>query len=138
MSGSWMGSHFTNDDLVKESRYSDDFTCKFLKKPADNPQKLYEIECVPKPDAAVVWGKIVIVAREDTLPTKVDYYDEKGALVRTMAFSEITDMGGRKIPKKMTLTVTDKPEEYTEVVYEELAFDIKVPARTFTLQALKR
>ena len=26
MSASWMGSHFTNDDLVKQSRFADDYT----------------------------------------------------------------------------------------------------------------
>jgi outer membrane lipoprotein-sorting protein len=138
MSGSWMGSHFSNDDLVKESRYTDDFKCKFTGKPADNPDKLYSVECIPNADAAVVWGKVVLKARPDLIPTAALYYDEKGELVRTMTFSDVVEMGGRKLPRKMTLTVTDKPEEFTEVIYESIEFDLKVPARTFTLQALKR
>jgi hypothetical protein len=138
MSGSWMGSHFSNDDLVKESRYTDDFKCKFTSKPADNADKLYVVECIPNADAAVVWGKVVLKAREDLIPTAALYYEEKGELVRTMTFTDIVEMGGRKLPKKMRLTVTDKPDEFTEVVYEEIEFDLKVPARTFTLQALKR
>lgn len=138
MSGSWMGSHFTNDDLVKESRYVDDFDCKFLKKPADNKDKVYVVQCIPKPNAPVVWGKVVLTAREDLIPLKTTYHDEKDKLVRTMTFSDISKLGGRDIPKTMRLDVVDKPGEYTEVVYEELEFDLKISERTFTLQALKR
>lgn len=137
MSGSWMGSHFSNDDLVKESRYTDDFGCAFSNKPSE-AKPYYEVACIPKPDAAVVWGKVVLKTRPDLLPIDYRFYDEKGVLVRTMTFSDIVDLGGRQIPKRMKMTVTDKPDEYTEVIYEELAFDIEVSDQTFSLQSLRR
>jgi outer membrane lipoprotein-sorting protein len=137
MSGSWMGSHFSNDDLVKESRLSEDFTAKITSRPADNEAKTYVIELVPKPDAPVVWGRIVTRVSADLLPVDVRYYDEKEALVRTMLFEDIKDFGGRKIPARMVLVPENKPGEKTEISYLELDFTTEIPASKFTLQALR-
>jgi len=139
MSGSWMGSHFTNDDLVKESRFVDDFSCTVAARPKDNPQQQYVIECIPKPNAAVVWGKVVAKVRgSDRLPEQIAYFDEKGALVRTMLYDDIKTLGGRTLPTHMKLVPADKPDEFTEISYGDLKFDIELPDATFTLQALKR
>ncbi|MFH1809418.1 MAG: outer membrane lipoprotein-sorting protein [Pseudomonadota bacterium] len=139
MSGAWMGSHFTNDDLVRESRYSEDFTCAFEKKPDGKSQTHWVIACTPKPDAPVVWGKIVMHVRaEDRLADRVDYLDEKGALVRTITFSDFGEVSGRRMAKHMKMVPADKPDEYTEMTYDSIAFDVKLPPSTFTLQALKR
>ena len=137
MSGSWMGSHFTHDDLVKEARFSDDFDCRFESRPAGG-EGGYVVDCLPKLDAAVVWGRVRLRTRADLLPEQVVYYDEKGAVARTLTYGEVVELGGRRIPRRMTLVPADKPTELTEIVYEELAFDLELPASTFSLQSLKR
>jgi len=138
MSGAWMGSHFTNDDLVKESRMADDYTYSVTDEPSTNPDGLYVVECTPRPDAPVVWGKVVVKVRgSDRIPTEITYWDEKGELARTMLFEEIQVMAGRSIPTRMKLIPADKPDEYTEMVYDSIEFDADVPDSTFTLQALK-
>jgi outer membrane lipoprotein-sorting protein len=138
MSGSWMGSHFTNDDLVKEARFADEFDCKIESRPDGNPKKRYLVGCTPKPNAPVVWGRVRLTTREDLLPLDAVYYDERGAVARTLTYSDIKELGGRQIPGKITLVPGDKPGELTELVYEELAFDLELPESTFSLQALKR
>jgi outer membrane lipoprotein-sorting protein len=139
MSNNWMGSHFTNDDLVKESRMADDYIFQFTSMPDEDPTGLYVIECIPNPDAPVVWGKVVVQVRaEDRLPTEITYWDERGTLVRTMAFDDIREIDGRPVPFRMMLTPADTPEEFTEVIYDDLNFDVEIPASVFTLQALKR
>ena len=138
MSGAWMGSHFSNDDLVKESRMAQDYTFAITSTPADNEAGEYVIECTPKPDAPVVWGKVVVKVRgSDEMPTEITYWDEKGNLKRTMVFDEIREMGGRTIPCRMKLVPADKPDEFTEIVYDEIEYDVEIPDETFTLQALK-
>lgn len=137
MSGAWMGSHITNDDLVKENRLSEDFTYVVSEEPK-NGQGKWVIELTPKADAAVVWGKIVVEVTADELPHEIRYYDEAGALVRTMSFNEIKEMGGRKMPTVMRVTPADKPGEYTEIVYNELQFGVDIPDSTFTLQSLRQ
>lgn len=138
MSGSWMGSHFTNDDLVQEARYSDDYKLKIVGRPVAGKGN-WMIEAVPNPNAPVVWGKVTITIRAiDKLPTKTQFFDERGTLIRTMEYLDIQDVDGRKIPMRMKLTPADKPTEYTEFIQEKIAFDVDIPDSTFTLQALKK
>lgn len=136
MGGSWMGSHFTNDDLVKESRMSEDFDGRIVGRPESEGE--WVVELIPKADAAVVWGKVVARVSKDLLPTRVEYYDEKGNLARTMLFEDVGLLGGRTVPRSMVLKPADKPEEFTRVRYVELDFETPIPDGTFTLQALKR
>jgi outer membrane lipoprotein-sorting protein len=137
MSGSWMGSHFSNDDLVKESRLSEDFDATMTQRPADNADGVYVITLVPKPDAIVVWGSIVVRVRPDKMPVSIEYEDEHGVTQRTMSFGEYHELDGRLVPTVMTLIPADKPGEFTSFTYVSLDFDVALPASTFTLQALK-
>jgi outer membrane lipoprotein-sorting protein len=136
MSGSWMGSHFTNDDLVKSSRLADEYTYHLTGRPADSAG-VYVIELVPKPDAAVVWGKVVVKVTPDKVPTEISFYAEDGTLARTQTFTDVGLIDGRKVPKVMTLLPADKPGEMTRITYDSLDFDVKLPPETFSLQALK-
>ena len=136
MSGSWMGSHFSNDDLVKESRLSEDYTAVITQKPTGSEGN-WVITLTPKPDAPVVWGSVVATVRADRMPVSVEYKDEEGATARTMAFADYTTMDGRLVPGRMTLTPGDKPGEFTEMTYESIDFDVELSDSTFTLQALK-
>lgn len=139
MMGSWMGSHFTNDDLVKESRLIRDYEIEISYEGERDGVEVYEFLLTPHPEAPVVWGKILYeVRKEDLMPTWVDYYDEDGELKRTMTFSEYREMGGRLVPSKSRIVPQDKPEEYTEMIYHELRFDIPIPQGTFSLSALRR
>ena len=138
MSSSWMGSHFSNDDLVRSSRMSEDFTYGITESPTDDdPAGVYTVECVPKPDAPVVWGKIVVKVRADRLPVSIDYYDEGGELVRTMSYSDVREFDGRVVPSTMTLTPVGEDGEFTRITYVDLDFDAEVSESTFSLQALK-
>ncbi len=141
MSGAWMGSHFTNDDLVRSSTYEDDFTSTLVSGPdlggglPVTPE--YVIDSIPKPDAPVVWGKVRITLSGDRIPTKIEYFEEDGALVRTMSFTELEDVGGRMTPMVMTLQPADKPDEFTKITYKSLELDVQIEDSVFTLQSLK-
>ena len=139
MSGSWMGSHFSNDDLVRESRFEKDYTYSIVERPADGKGR-FVIDCVPKPNAPVVWGKVVVVVDgKSRLPTQQKFFDEKGRLVRTMTYSDIQDVGGgRFVPLKMRLEPANKKGEYTEIIQRNLKLDIDVPDSAFSQQSLKR
>lgn len=138
MGNAWMGSHVTNDDLVRENRLSEDFTWTFTSRPDAQGVGNYVLDLVPKPTTAVVWGRIVVEVRPDKIPVQITYYDEKGAKVRTMAWSEVREMDGQLMPTVMTVTPEDKPGEFTRMTYIEVDFDADIPADTFTRQALQR
>ncbi|MAY81774.1 MAG: outer membrane lipoprotein-sorting protein [Deltaproteobacteria bacterium] len=133
MSGSWMGSHFSNDDLVKSNRLADEFDYK----KESFVDGVYTIVCTAKADAAVVWGKVIVKVRADKIPVEVAYYDEDGELARKMTFSDVKDFDGRKVPATMLLVPADRPDEFTRITTTELDFDVQFDARTFSLQALK-
>ena len=139
MMGSWMGSHFTNDDLVKESRLSEDYDPKITFKGERDGRQIIEFNLMPKPDAPVVWGKIGIVILEDGyLPVMSKYYDEDMVLARTLQFRDIKMMGGRMLPAVLHMVPEDKKGEYTELIYEDIRFDVDVPDDMFSIMQLKR
>jgi outer membrane lipoprotein-sorting protein len=139
MGGSWMGSHFTNDDLVREDRLSEDFDVTITFEGVRDGRKSIELTLDPKADAAVVWGRIVTLIDAESLhPLRSDYYDEDLKPSRSMTFSDIKALGGRQVPSRMRLTPADKPGEFTEMSYESLQLDPQVPASLFSLQGLKR
>jgi outer membrane lipoprotein-sorting protein len=136
---SWNGSDLTNDDLVRESKLSRDYDCKVMFEEQISGKDCYKIELIPKPDAPVVWGHIYYwLSKEDKLPILVQYYSEKGKLIRTMKFSDIKTMDGRKIPTKWTVISETKPGHYTEFVYDKVKFDVKIPTRTFSKRELEK
>ncbi len=138
MMGSWMGSHLTNDDLVKESRVVDDYDIAIAYRGPRDGVDVWEFELTPKPEAAVVWGRIVEQVRtKDDMPTWARYYDEDGNLVRTITFGDYLRMGGRLVPARMTVLPADKPEEHTILLYEDLAFDVGLQPSFFSLRNLR-
>ena len=134
MGGSWMGSHFTNDDLVQENRYSEDFDCTLASEDA-----LWAIECVPHDDAAVVWGKVAVdIDKSTELPVEARFFDEDEELVRTMSYDDVRDLGGKRVPTRVRAVPANKPGEYTEVIYADVRFGVDIDDRMFSLQSLKQ
>jgi len=138
MSAAWMGSHFTNDDLVKESRLIEDYEITLAYEGARDGVEVWEFDLVPRPEAPVVWGRIGYqVRKDDTMPVWARYYDEDGELVRTMTFFDYHELGGRLVPATMRVVPEDKPGEFTEVRYSELEFDIELDEEFFSLRRLR-
>ncbi len=134
MGGAWMGSHITNDDLVKANHVDVDYTFTLL---SETP-KLWRIEGLAKPDAPVVWGKIVYeVGKAPQVPLRIVYYDEKGVEVRQIVFSDVQKIGSRILPLTMTVQPADKPAEHTVLHYDAIDFDIGIKTDYFSLQNLK-
>jgi hypothetical protein len=139
MMASWMGSHFTNDDLVKESRLIRDYDIAMGFEGVREGVRVWEFVLTPRPDAAVVWGKVVMEVRQaDLMPTWARYYGDDGALRRTLTFGDYQVMGGRLVPTTMRVVPADKSDESTLIRYTSLRFDVRLPADTFTLGALRR
>lgn len=136
---SWMGSDFSNDDIVKESSILEDYNHTLVGSVTINGQKCYKIELIPKPDAAVVWGKIIYFTREsDFLPYKEEFYNEHSEMKKVMTFSEYKAMGGRTIPTLYTMQTVNKPDKRTVLEIKDVKFDIDIPEKSFTQQNLTR
>jgi len=138
LGGSWMGSHFTNDDLMRESRMARDFDIKLSFKGAEGGVPVYRFTCKAKADAVVVWDKIVTTVRQsDLLALRQEFYDEGGKKMRLLEFSDHAKMSGRLLPLKMKMTPLDKHGEYTAVVVKKMDFNTDLNKSFFSLQKLR-
>ena len=138
MMGSWMGSDFTNDDLVKESSMLDDYTYERIT-PADaQPDHLY-IQLLPKEDSPIVWGKLIVAIRmSDQIPAWQHFYDETGRLTRVMNFKEIKAFDGKTIPSVMEMIPQNKEGHKTVVRFVNAAFDKGIDEKIFTRRNLQK
>ncbi len=136
---SWNGSDFTNDDLVRETNLNRDYNIRLLLEERIAGEDCWKIELKPKPETPVVWGLIYYwVRKNDYLPALVQYYSESGELIRTMKFSDFGRYGGRFIPKKWSIINNKKTNNLTEMILDEVKFDIKIPDRIFSFRELER
>ncbi len=139
MMSSWMGSHLTNDDLLKESRLEDDFDARISFEGERHGQDIIEFTLLPKEDAAVVWGKIVLeVEAKRHLPIKEVFYDEDMQVSRTFTFTGLKKLAGKIRPSVLHIAPADKPNEYTEFIFQELTLNIPISDSFFNKSALKR
>lgn len=139
MMQNWMGTDFTNDDLVKQSSIVNDYEQSIVGDSTIQNLDCYKIEMLPNPDAAVVWGRVVIfIDKIDYLQLRVEYYDEDDYLINLMNFYDIKEMGGRTIPSRMEMIPAETPDKKTIMVYNSIAFDIDIDENYFTTQSMKR
>jgi outer membrane lipoprotein-sorting protein len=137
MMGSWMGSDFTNNDLVDEVTYRDDYTFEWT--PVDDPEPgLLYIRLTPKEGVPVVWGYFDLAIREtDYLPVWERYYDEKGRLMRTFTFTDIRTFGNKTLPATLEVVPANKEGQRTVVRYTTAVFDEPLDEDTFSLRNLR-
>ncbi|MDT8317340.1 MAG: outer membrane lipoprotein-sorting protein [bacterium] len=146
MMSSWMGSDFTNDDLVKESSIVEDYSHELTGTVDLAGELVYRVEAIPNPEAAVVWGKLIFFVRTaDYVPLRQEYFSESGELVRYLDFSEIREMGGRTLPTLWEMVPVDvagdmpeKKGKKTIVRLIEIEFDLPMDDAIFSLRNLKK
>lgn len=139
MNQSWMGSDFTNDDLVRQSSIVVDYTHKIVGSQTLEGRDCYKILLTPKPNAPVVWGKVEMwISKKDFLQLQSKMYDEDGYLVNTMRGSKIKNLGGRVLPSYMEMIPADKPNQKTVLEYKRMVFDKPISDGFFSVQNMKR
>ncbi len=139
LSQSWMGSDFKNDDLLRESSIIYDYDHEVLGEEVYDEVTCYKIQMIPKQDAAIVWGKVVIwISKEHFNQRKVEYYDEDDFLVNTMYTFDVKEMSGRKIPTRMEMVPAEDEGHKTILYTRAIEFDVPIKDSFFSLQNLKR
>lgn len=141
MSGSWMGSDLTNNDIVSEITYSEDYNCSYAPDsivPGAAEGDTVHVQLVPKQSTAVVWSSIIAAVRlPDMIPLWEKYYDSGGDLIRTIHFSDVREMDGRTIPTTMEVIPEDEEGSRTVVSWTSVEFDRGVDDDIFTLRNLQ-
>lgn len=138
MSQGWMGSDYSNDDILKESSIVVDYHHTFIGSDTIGGFNCYQIQLDPKEEAAVVWGKILMwISKEELYQLRVEYFDEDGYLVKTHLLSDIKFMYDRKIPTHFEIIPEDKPNQKTLGDIKQAKFDIKIPESFFSQQNMQ-
>ena len=142
MHSSWQGSDFTYEDIVKADSVVKDYDHKIIDKTREKDRLVYKIECTPKPDAPVVWGKILLWAAvydsEEVVPLKEEDYSERGELIRTINLSDIQRVAGRRLPMHLECIPAKKLGQKTALQYHELEFDIPLDDSFFGQSRLQK
>jgi outer membrane lipoprotein-sorting protein len=137
MLASWMGSDFSNDDLVRESSYSEDYTYELVGRSEDPAGWI--VRFTAKPDLVGLWNRIELVFTDDgMLPLAARYYDRKDRLARSMVWDDVKVFDGRRLPSRLTLVPVDKEGHKTVMIYKEISFREEIPDSTFSLSRLER
>jgi outer membrane lipoprotein-sorting protein len=138
MMQSWMGSDFTNDDLVKESSIVVDYEHSYLGEEPVNGTSCWKLQLEPKPEAPVVWGKIIAWIDKSYNQPKVEYYDEDGYLVNIMLQSDIKLMDDREIPTHWEMIPADEEGKKTVINLLSATFNDPIPDSFFSQQNMQR
>jgi outer membrane lipoprotein-sorting protein len=139
MSQGWMGSDYSNDDILRETSILDDYNQKLLGEENAQGYACYKIELIPHEDAAVVWGKIITwISKDEFFQMKAEYYDEDGYLIRTMLSSDIKIFDDRKLPSIMEIIPEEEEGRKTVVILESLKFNDPIADSFFSQQNMKR
>ena len=133
----WMGSNFSNDDLVKESSFVEDYTHQLVQTDDSGEVPVYRIVSTPRPDAPVVWSRLEFSVRADAIPVSVAYYGERDQVVKRLTYDQIKTMDGRRLPTRWTMVDADDPESRTVISIESIEFDIPLDDDLFTLRRLR-
>jgi len=138
MSQGWMGSDYTNDDILNESSLIADYAHELIGNEDFSGSKCYKISLIPLEESNIVWGKIVTwVSTEDFLFLKSEYFDEDQTLVRTETAGDIKNMDGRKIPTRLEIIPADEPKNRTILLIQSMDFDVKIEDGFFSQQGMK-
>jgi len=137
MSQSWMGSDFSNKDISRSDEILEQYDHTLLSESEADGFVTYEVESIPHEDAAVVWGKEVLVVRSDNVLIEHRFYDQDGELVKALRTLQINEMGGRTVATQQRMEKVDAPDEWTEIIVDAIEFDVELSDNVFTLSNLR-
>ena len=137
MTQSWMGSDFSYNDLAKSDQLLTDFELKLIRTENISGIKHFTIEAIPKAEAPVVWGKELLVIREDKILMLERFYDQSMVPVKEMRTLKIEEIGGRLYPVVMRMVDLEEKERWTQIETHKAHFNIELPQYIFTQSNLR-
>lgn len=139
MTQNWMGTDFTNDDLIKQSSMVVDYTHKIIGTEIIENLTCWKIELIPTEEASVVWGKLIVwVDKKDYMQLKTEFYDEDLEIVNKMVGSNIKKFNNKKLPSKLEYFPLDDEGNKTVIEYKIWNFNVSIPENYFSTQYVSR
>ena len=137
MSQEWAGSDFSYNDLARSDKLLAFYEHSIVATTEENGLITYTIESIPRVNAPVVWGKETTVFRSDNVLLAQTFFDQNMQPVKEMRAFDIQELGGRMLAKRMRMSDFEEPEQWTEIEYNTIEFDVEIDDRQFTQFALR-
>ena len=137
MGQNWMGSDFSNKDISKTTDIVDQYDHSLVDQREEDGHQIYTIQSIPHEDAAIVWGKEVLVIRDDWVLLEQQFWDQDNVLLKTMKASDIKVMSGRTVATRLRMSKVETPEKWTELQTLVIEFDVDLASNVFTLSNLR-
>ncbi len=137
MSQSWMGSDFSNKDISKSTDIIEQYEHSLIGREEKDDHIFYTIESIPHEDAAVVWGRVVTVVRDDFVLIRQEFWDQDNILIKEMNTLDIAEMGGRSVASRIRMNKLETPDEWTEMSVQQIEFDVELNNSLFSLSSLR-
>ncbi len=138
LSGAWMGSHFTNDDLTRSSRLSKDFAARLTKEEKAKEDAIWTIELTPNDKVALPYSQIVLVINKTTVqPISQSFFDSSKTMIRTVTYHDLKELGGALVPSVIRVEPVAAAGEMTELTYMKINRDVDLPDEFFSLAKIK-
>src|SRR5690554_1205443 len=103
------------------------------------PEGVIVLELTPRPGAPTPYGRVVVgVDGASLTPRWIDYYDQRGQVVKRLTLAEYLEAGQRRVPQLMVVEDRIREGYRTVVRLDDVVLDAAVPETCFTLQALER
>jgi len=139
MTQSWMGTDFTNDDLIKQSSMVVDYTHEILGSEVIEDLECWKLKLIPNEESTVVWGKLLVwIDKKDFMQMKTEFYDEDMELVNVMIGSNVSEYGGKKLPSRLEFYPIEDEGNKTVIQYDIWEFDLLIPESYFSTQYVSR
>ena len=139
MTQSWMGTDFTNDDLIKQSSMVVDYTHEILGSEVIEDLECWKLKLIPNEESTVVWGKLLVwIDKKDFMQMKTEFYDEDMELVNVMIGSNVSEYGGKKLPSRLEFYPIEDEGNQTVIQYDIWEFDLLIPESYFSTQYVSR
>jgi len=129
----FMGTDFSYEDM-SQSKYGKDYAAKSLRQTTEQ----YILELIPRPDADVSYGKLVLAAdKSNYVVRKVEYYTLSGVLQKVMKIDDIKKIDGYWFGARMEMQ-TVKSGHRTLLELSKVKFDQGLKDSFFSERNLKR
>jgi outer membrane lipoprotein-sorting protein len=139
---SWMGSDFAIGDLIDPFSDVENYEVELTEVEESSASAaqagLYVLQYTPLPAARAAWGKIVAwIEAEGGAPMRQEFYDASGERLRTIHFSDVRSVAGRRVPHRWTAVPVGKKGHESILEIRDLRFEAAFDDAIFTTGNLK-
>lgn len=134
--GPFMGSEFAYEDI--SSQEVEKYTYNFLREENYMGQKCYVVERFPVSSYSGYTRQVVWFDKAEYRFIKIDFYDRKNTLLKTLTFHNYKKYLGRFWRASKTLMINHQTDKSTQVNWRNYHFRTGLTNRDFNRSSLKR